>query len=213
MKIESICVGLPQTVQSNGHEVLTSIFKKPVSGPVFVRRHNIEGDRQSDLEVHGGEFKAVYAYSAENYDYWRAALGRELEPSNFGENLLIRNFDEPTICIGDRFQLGDAELEAVQPRLPCYKLGVRFGDPAMIKKFTAAGRWGIYFRVEREGQFRLGDSLQLVHRDPERIPVYEVARVFVSNRNDVSAIRRLAAHQRLAPGWREWFQEKLNGRE
>ena len=110
----------------------------------MVRPHNIEGDRQSDLNVHGGEFKAVYAYAAEHYDWWRPRLVRELEPANFGENLTIRGLDEADVAIGDVFRIGGAELEATEPRLPCFKLGMRFGDPTIIKAFALSRRWGIY---------------------------------------------------------------------
>ncbi len=211
MRILSIAVGTPREVPWAGRIVQTSIFKTPVDGPVMVRAQNIEGDRQSDRKVHGGEFKAIYAYAAEDYDFWREKLGRELEPANFGENLLIENFNAARICIGDRFTAGGAELEAAQPRLPCYKLGVRFGDARMVKEFAAAGRWGVYFRVIREGLLQASDTLLLMQNDPEKIPVYDVARVFVRDREDLAMMRRLAAHPRLDPAWREWYRGKQNG--
>ena len=209
--LESIAVGLPHKVRWRGEEVTTSIFKTPVHGPIAVRRHNLEGDRQSDLRVHGGEFKAVYAYAAEHYDWWRSRLGHDLEPANFGENLTIRGFDEPAVCIGDVFRIGEAELEATVPRLPCYKLGIRFGDPGMVKRFTEARRWGIYFRVVREGVIDVGDRVTPIRLHGERIPVYEIARVYVFDRDDVRAARRLARHDRLDPSWRSYF-ERLSGR-
>lgn len=192
----------------------TSIFKSPVEGPVRVVRHNLEGDWQADLKVHGGEFKAVYAYSVENYDWWRDALGRELEPANFGENLTIRDFDESAVAIGDVFRAGDAELEAVGPRLPCFKLGLRFGDPHMVQKFAEAGRWGIYFRVVKEGVLSSGDAMEQIHADPVRLPVYEIARVYFDRENrkaieNNKTIERLAGHERLEPSWRAHFAEKL----
>jgi len=209
MSIASIAVGGPRTISWNGKEVVTSIFKTPVPGPVRARRHNLEGDRQSDLKVHGGEFKAVYAYAAEHYDWWRARLGRDLEPANFGENLTIRELDESGLCIGDVVRIGDAELEAAAPRIPCFKLGIRFGDPRMVKAFADSRRWGIYFRVAEEGQLAVDDTVTIVHRDPVRVPIPEIARVFLFDRDDAATMRRLAAHERLDPSWREWVSTTL----
>ncbi len=211
MRIETIAVGGPRTVRWQGHEVVTSIFKTPVPGPVTVREHNLEGDRQSDLAVHGGEFKAVYAYAAEHYGFWRARLARELEPANFGENLTISELDEPDLCIGDVIRIGDAELEATLPRLPCFKLGIRFADPRIVKAFAQSRRWGIYFRVSREGRIAPGGAVTIVHRDPARLPVYEIARVHVFDQDDLDTMRRLAEHERLDPAWRDWFLRRLAG--
>jgi MOSC domain-containing protein YiiM len=207
MRIETVAVGEPRVVPWLGREVRTSIFKSPVAGRIAVRRHNLEGDRQSDPSVHGGEFKAVYAYSAESYGWWERELGRELEPANFGENLTIREFDEDAVSIGDVFRVGDAELEAATPRLPCFKLGIRFGDPHMVQKFAEAGRFGIYFRVVKEGALSAGDALERIHADPQRIPVPEIARVYLSHREKGETMERLAHHERLDPAWRRWFAE------
>ena len=209
MTIETVSVGGPRVVRWQGRDVLTSIFKTPVAGRVTIRRLNVDGDRQSDPTVHGGEYKAVYAYAAEDYDWWRRALGRDLEAANFGENLGIRGLSACDVHIGDVFRAGEAELEATEPRLPCYKLGLRFGDPQMVKTFADARRWGVYFRVVREGAVAAGDSFSRIHEDPAGIPVADVARVFVFDRSDVAAIKRLAAHERLDPSWREHFVERL----
>lgn len=213
MKIETIAVGGPRTVSWQGEEVVTSIFKTAVPGPVMARAHNLEGDRQSDLAVHGGAFKAVYAYAAEHYDFWRTRLARELEPAHFGENLTVSGFDEQDLCIGDVVRIGDAELEATLPRIPCFKLGIRFGDPRMVKAFAQSRRWGIYFRISREGRIAQGDTVTIVHRDPARLPVYEIARVYMFDHDDLDTTRRLAAHERLDPAWRDWFVGKLSGAE
>ncbi|HEY3123568.1 MAG TPA: MOSC domain-containing protein [Thermoanaerobaculia bacterium] len=213
MKIETVSVGAPSAVRWKGREVVTSIFKSPVAGPVRIRRNNLDGDRQADLEVHGGEYKAVYAYAAENYDWWSTALGRPLEPANFGENLTVRGFEEETIHIGDVFRAGDAELEATEPRLPCYKLGIRFGDPRMVETFASGRRWGIYFRVVTEGELQTGDVVERIHADPAAIPVYDVARVYVFDRQDIGTMERLAAHPRLDPAWKEHFVERLESRK
>ena len=209
MRLESVSVGRPRTVRWNGRDVRTSIFKEPVSGPVMVRRHNLDGDRQSDLEVHGGEFKAVYAYAAEDYDWWKTALGGDLEPASFGENLTIHGLDFSGVGIGDIFRMGDAELEAVAPRLPCYKLGIRFGDANMVQRFAQAGRWGIYFRVIREGALAAGSPVERIRTDAAALPAYDVARVRVFDRDDLATIERLAAHEGLDPSWRSHFAGQL----
>jgi len=192
--------------------VATSIFKVPVDGPVAVRRLNLEGDRQADPGVHGGEYKAIYAYAAEDADWWSAALGRPVEPANFGENLSVRGLAEEPIHVGDVFRAGSAELEATEPRLPCSKLGIRFGDPRMVETFATARRWGVYFRVVKEGEVQEGDVLEPIHRDPEAIPIYDIARVYVFDRGDAAAMERLSAHPRLDPSWKEHFVERLASR-
>jgi MOSC domain-containing protein YiiM len=196
-------------VPFRGRDVLTSIFKSPVIGRVRIVRHNVEGDQQADSRVHGGEYKAVYAYSAEHYPWWRNALGRELEPASFGENLTISDFDESAVAIGDVFRVGDAELEAAGPRLPCYKLGVRFGDPLFVKTFVDAGRWGVYFRVRKEGSAEAGDTSERIHADPANLKVYDIARVYFAAPGDRETLERLAGHPRLDPSWREHFAAKL----
>jgi MOSC domain-containing protein YiiM len=209
MRVETVAVGEPRIVPWQGRDVLTSIFKVPVPGPVAARGINLEGDRQSDLQVHGGEFKAVYAYAAEHYDFWRAQLARELEPASFGENLTISGLDEQDLCIGDVVRVGGAALEVAQPRLPCFKLGLRFGDPFMVKAFARSGRFGVYFRIAGEGLVAQGDAVTIVHRDPAQLAVREIARVYLHDGDDRSTMRRLAAHERLDPAWRAWFLEKL----
>jgi MOSC domain-containing protein YiiM len=209
--IEAVSVGTPRVVRLRDREVLTSIFKTPVAGPVAVRRHNLDGDRQSDPSVHGGEYKAVYAYAAEDYDWWSKTLGGDLEAANFGENLTVRGLSEMDVRVGDVFRVGSAELEATEPRLPCYKLGIRFGNPGMVKAFADARRWGIYFRVVTEGALSAGDSFVRVHEDPAAIPVSEIARVFLFDRADSETIGRLASHDRLDPSWRRSFVERLEG--
>ena len=209
MRVEAISVGRPRAVPFRGRDVRPSIFKTPVEGPVRIVRHNVEGDRQSDRRVHGGEFKAVYAYSADHYDFWQEALEKELPPASFGENLTISDFDEAGVSIGDVFRIGDAELEAAAPRLPCYKLGVRFGDPLVVKKFAEAGRWGIYFRVAKEGSATAGDEMKRVYTHPAGVRVSDIARVYMTDHDDRATIERLVRHERLDPSWRGRFAEKL----
>ncbi|HEY6066926.1 MAG TPA: MOSC domain-containing protein [Thermoanaerobaculia bacterium] len=211
MRIETVAVGQPRVVPWLGRDVRTSIFKSPVGGRVAVRRHNVEGDAQSDRKVHGGEYKALYAYAAEDYAWWKESLGRDLDPASFGENLTISDFDAQAVSIGDVFRMGDAELEAAAPRLPCSKLGLRFGDPHMVKTFAGARRWGIYFRIVKEGSLRAGDGGERIHADPAGVPVYEIARVHLADRGDRDALERLVRHDRLDPSWRSHFAERLAG--
>lgn len=211
-RVEGIAVGQPRVVIADGQEVLTSIFKKQVPGPVVIRRHNVEGDRQSDLSVHGGEFKAVYAYAAEHYHFWRETLGRALEPASFGENLTIRGLDESLVAIGDVLRIGEAHLEAAAPRLPCFKLGIRLGDPGAVKAFARSRRWGIYFRVVQEGRVAVGDPVVLLQPRTERHLVYDLARVTVVDPGDRAAIERLSKVEGLDPSWRRSLLEKLRGR-
>jgi MOSC domain-containing protein YiiM len=209
MKIETVAVGEPRSVLHDGEEIQTSIFKRPVEGPVQVTRLGLAGDRQSDLRVHGGEFKAVYVYAAEHYEYWERLLGRKLEPASLGENLTVRGLDEPEVAIGDVFRMGEAELEATGPRLPCFKLGVRFADRAMVKAFARGGRYGLYFRVVKEGILARGDAVTLLLRPEPCVPVQVVARLALDGRDDVEAMRAVLAVPALDPSWRRHFLRKL----
>ena len=166
MRVVSVNISAGTLIESQGRRVLTGIFKTPVTDRVRVRKHGLEGDRQADLTVHGGELKAVYSYSVANYEWWNRELGRVLPPGMFGENLTIDGLDEGAVAVGDRFSVGTTVLEAVQPRLPCYKLGVRFGDAMMVKRFMRSGRFGTYFRVVTEGDVGAGDEVRLVFHDP-----------------------------------------------
>lgn len=148
MAVVSVNVGLPRVVEWKGKAVSTGIFKEPVAGRVAVRRLNLDGDRQADLSVHGGRDKAIYAYPSEHYPYWRERLPDAAVPwAAFGENLTTTGLSEETVYIGDHFRVGSVELVATQPRTPCYKLGLRFGRPDMVRLFHKSGRSGIYFAV------------------------------------------------------------------
>jgi MOSC domain-containing protein YiiM len=172
MKILSIHVGKPRQIPWQGKEILTSIFKDRVEGPVMVAKLNIEGDGQADFTVHGGLDKAVYAYSADAYWWWKKTLGvTELPEGAFGENLTVSQLDETKLCLGDRLKVGSVELEVCQPRLPCFKLGIRFNDMGILKTFMKSERPGIYFRVLREGQIAVGDRMTVVFEEPQRIPL------------------------------------------
>jgi len=210
MRVVSVNVGLPRTVRWKGRDVTTGIFKDPVEGRVPLRRLNLDGDRQADLSVHGGAAKAVYAYPLEHYGFWREELEEELPAGAFGENLTVEGLPlEGEAAVGDRFRVGTAELVVTQPRLPCYKLGLRFGREDMVKRFLASGRTGFYLAVAVEGDVGAGDLFVTIARDPARIPVAEITRVYASDRDDRATIERLVALAALPDDWRGFFENQL----
>ena len=180
MKLISLNVGLPREVPWHNTIVTTGIFKQPVSGRVALRKLNLDGDRQADLRVHGGEHKAVYCYPVEHYAYWRKQLpGRDLPFGVFGENFSTEGLLEDSVHLGDRFAVGSAEAVVTQPRLPCYKLGIRFESDEMVKRFLASARTGFYLAVTRGGEVGAGDEIKLLSRDPSAVPVSEITRLYV----------------------------------
>src|SRR5713101_246741 len=187
MKLVSVNTGMTREVSWHGRMVTTAIFKEPVAGRVALRRLNLEGDRQADLRVHGGEYKAVYCYSLAHYDYWKKELpGRELPMGMFGENFTIEDADpellEESVHLGDRFGIGTAEVAVTQPRLPCYKLGVRFASDDMVKRFLGSGRTGFYVAVTREGEVGAGDEINVIARESNAVAVSEITRLYVAKR-------------------------------
>jgi MOSC domain-containing protein YiiM len=209
MQLISVNVGLPREVIWKGKTVSTGIFKEPVSDRVMVRSLNLDGDGQADLTVHGGLDKAVYVYPFEHYDYWRSELpDTELTPGIFGENFTVTGFREDELNIGDRFQIGSVELMVTQPRLPCYKLGIRFGRTDMVKRFLASRRTGFYFRVLQEGEVGVGDTLELVSRDSNNITVADITQLYVREQNNPELLHRAAQLEALPENWRDYFQEQ-----
>ena len=212
MEIVSIQVGRPRRVAWRGREVETSIWKTPVAGRVRVREHNLDGDEQSDLTVHGGPDKAVYLYPSEHYAFWRRELpDAELAWGGFGENLTTRGLLEDAACIGDRIRCGTAELAVSQPRSPCFKLGIRFGRPDLVKRFQQSGRTGFYLRVVRPGEIGAGDALELLPASGDRMSIAEIARLMTTADADRDALRRAAALPGLAESWRSEFVSRLGG--
>jgi MOSC domain-containing protein YiiM len=209
-RVVSVNVALPRDVDWKGKTVTTGIFKEPVSGPVMVRRLNLDVDRQADLSVHGGPDKAVYAYPAEHYAPWQAELGRELPWGMFGENLTLEGLPlEDELAIGDRLGIGAAEFVVCQPRMPCFKLGIRFDDAMMVKRFLQARRSVYYLRVAVEGEIAAGETVTLLERDREGVPVSEVTRLFLEGHDDVDALRRVLRVDALPEGWRSYFEEQF----
>jgi len=211
VEIVSVNVGGPREVEWRGDIVMTSIFKEPVEGPVTVRRLNVDGDQQSDLSVHGGPNKAVYAYHAEHYDFWRGELpDAELGWGSFGENLTVSGLPrEDAIFVGDRVRAGSAVFAVTQPRLPCFKLSIRFERADMVKRFLASGRTGFYVAVVEEGVVAAGDEIEIVSRDSGRVSVADVTRLYAHDRADLHTMRRAAELEALPEEWRRWFRERL----
>jgi MOSC domain-containing protein YiiM len=208
MRVLSVNVGSPQQVQVRNTTVLTSIFKSPVEGRVAVRRHNIAGDRQSDLTVHGGPYKAVYCYPGEHYPFWKEQLpDMDLSQGMFGENLTTEGLMEDAVYVGDQFRVGSAVLQVTQPRMPCFKLGIRFGRPDMVKKFWQSGRPGIYFSVVEEGDVAAGDLIESVARGPERISVADVISLYRGDEKSPELLER-ALRAPLFGGWKEELLER-----
>jgi MOSC domain-containing protein YiiM len=210
MHVASVNVGLPRRVRWKGRVVTTGIFKVPVTGRVALHRLNFQGDGQADLAVHGGAQKAVYAYPAEHYAFWQAELGTELPLGAFGENLTVEGLPlEDDAAVGERLRIGTAELVVTQPRVPCHKLGLRFGRDDMAIRFLASGRTGYYLAVEVEGAVEAGDRIEMLARDRARIPVSEITRVYASDRDDLATIERLVALDALPDDWRSYFAKRL----
>jgi MOSC domain-containing protein YiiM len=211
MKVLSVNVGLPRATEWRAESVDTAIYKAPVSGPVLVRRLNLEGDRQADLTVHGGPEKAVYLYPSEHYDYWRKELsGAPLPWGVFGENLTTTGVLETAVRIGDRLRIGTAELMVTQPRIPCFKLNVRFQRPDMVKRFLRSEKSGFYLAVIEEGQLAAGDEIQLTATDESAIGVTEVVKLYTAPENDPVLLRRALETPGLPEGWRRYFERRVS---
>jgi MOSC domain-containing protein YiiM len=211
MKILSVNAGLPREVTWQGKAVTTGIFKEPVNAPVMVRTLNLEGDRQADLTVHGGVTKAVYAYPSEHYGYWRAELsGVDLPWGMFGENFTTEGLLEEATYIGDRFGIGEAEVMVTEPRMPCYKLGIKFGRADIIKRFLASRRTGFYFTVVREGMVGTGDAIKLIGQEQQDISVADITRLYAFEKDDLKSLRRAIEVKALPENWKGYFQHQLD---
>jgi MOSC domain-containing protein YiiM len=209
-RLVCVNVGLPREIVSNGERVTTGIFKYPTDERVMLRRLNLDGDRQADLSVHGGEYKAAYAYPAEHYPYWRGQFpDMELDCGAFGENFTTEGVSEDEVCLGDRFRVGEAEVVVTQPRLPCFKLALRFGREDIIKKFLDSFRTGFYLSVAIEGRVGAGDKIEAVERHPDRIRVTDIVRLYARDKSDLDALRRVVSSSAVIESWRVYFRRRL----
>jgi len=210
MKLISLNVGLPRVVESNGEPVTTGIFKEPKQGPIMLRTLNLDGDRQADLTVHGGVSKAVYGYPVEHYEFWRRELpDMELPFGMFGENFTTEGLREDTLNVGDRFRIGEAEVVVTEPRLPCYKLGIKFGRSDILRRFLQSRRTGFYFAVAKEGQVEAGDEIELLSRNSNNITIADITRLYAFEKDDVDTLRRAVKLEALSESWREYFQKQI----
>jgi MOSC domain-containing protein YiiM len=210
MKLLSVNVGLPREIEWKGKIVRTSIFKSPVSGRIRVAQLNLEGDQQSDLSVHGGIDKAVYAYPSEHYSFWRQELsGMDLSWGAFGENFTTAGLVEETVHIGDRFRLGSAEFVVTQPRMPCFKLGIRFNRPDIVKRFLQSGRTGFYFAVLKEGEVTAGNTIDLLKRDDNGVTVADIVNLYRRDASNQDLLLRVSELPSLPQSWRDYFRKRL----
>ena len=212
MKILSVNVGLPRPVLWRGRRIMTGIFKEPVEGRVKVRKLNLDGDRQADLSVHGGVDKAVYAYPSEHYPFWRRELERQDLPwGSFGENLTTEGWWEDEVHVGDRFRIGTAEVVVAQPRIPCFKLALRFDREDVVESFLESGRPGFYLAVIQEGELGAGDAMERSHEDENGVSVVDVVRLFLDKdgKSDPDLLRRAVAVEALPESWRGDFRKRL----
>lgn len=211
MRVLSVNVGVPREVSWRGKAVTTGIYKHPVAGSVRIRTLNLDGDRQADPRVHGGREKAVYAYPSEFYDLWREERpDLEFRFGQFGENLTTEGLLDGDVSVGDRFRVGTAELVVTQPRLPCFKLGIKMGRGEFVAEFLERGLYGFYLAVAREGDVKAGDPIVELHRDPRGFRVAEVARLFAHDRYDAEGLRRAAELDALPESWRDYFRRRLD---
>ncbi len=210
----SVNVGMPADVTWRGKTVHTGIYKTPVAGSAMVRRLNIDGDGQGDLGGHGGEQRAVMVYQTESYDYWSRVLGRDdLQPGNFGENFTISGLGDDEVCIGDRYAIGEAEFEVTQPRVTCFRVGMRLGEPEMPNLLVAHHRPGFYFRVITEGRVQAGDAIIRTRRGKHELSVADIDALLYLPDRDLDQLRKAVDVPALSPGWQQSFSELLAAHE
>jgi MOSC domain-containing protein YiiM len=210
MKLVAVSVGRPRDVVWRGKSVRTSIWKSPVAGKVWMGTLNLAGDEQSDLSVHGGADKAVYVYPSEHYTYWREELpGVELPWGAFGENFTSEGLFEAEVQIGDRLRVGTAEFVVTQPRLPCFKLGIRFDRPELVKEFFRSRRTGFYVSVLREGYVSAGDPIEMTARDDHGVSVADIVELYAHGAENEALLRRAVDVSALPESWRAHFRERL----
>jgi len=209
-RLLSLNVGLPRDIEWKGRTVHTGIWKDPVRGRCRVGRLNLDGDGQGDLAGHGGEQRAVFVYQIESYRYWQEQLKRtDFVHGQFGENFTIEGLPDDAVCIGDRYQIGSALFEVTQPRVTCYRVGIRMNEPRMPALLTSSGRPGFYFRVLREGEVGAGDEIVKVGEAKEKMTVAEINALLYSPRHPRDQLERALRIEALSPGWRSSFEALL----
>ena len=210
MKLISVNVGLPRVVMSNGEPVSTGIFKEPVARRVMLRTLNLDGDRQADLSVHGGPSKAIYVYPSEHYEYWKRELPEMKLPwGMFGENFTTVGLFESELNIGDKFHVGSAVVMVTEPRMPCYKLGIKFGRTDIVKRFLASERTGFYFAVLQEGEVGASDSIDLIERSKDSVKVSDITLLYTREKRNVGLLRRAMEVEALPESWKSYIQHRL----
>src|SRR5882757_6618446 len=213
-RVVSVNVGMPREVPWHGKMVRTAIWKRPVDGRVFAGRLNLAGDGQADLAGHGGEQRAVMVYQLDSYRYWSDFLGRsDFEPGQFGENLTVEGLADTEVCIGDRFRIGGAVFEVSQPRVTCYKVGMRLNHPQMPALMVSQRRPGFYFRVIQEGEIGAGDSIEKIADGPEHLTVADVDSLLYTAPHPAGRLRQAVRVQALSPGWKSSFEALLRASE
>jgi MOSC domain-containing protein YiiM len=208
-RVVSVNVGRPTQVPYRGKMISTGIFKYPVEGRVMLRATNLDGDGQADPSVHGGVDMAAYVYSWDNYAWWIAELGHQLQPGEFGENLTVTGLTDDQVSTGDVLRIGDALVRVTTPREPCFKLGIRMGDHRFPARFRAANRMGFYVRVIEEGEVGRGDPAEIVERAAASVTIAEFHRMYVNGSRDRSGLERLAAAPGLPESWHEWVARRI----
>ncbi len=210
MKLISVNVGLPREINVGGKTVRTSIWKDPVEGRVHVSKLNLDGDQQSDLAVHGGVDKAVYLYPSEHYSYWRTQLlDVELPWGAFGENFSAEGILEDQIRVGDRLRAGSAEFMVTQPRMPCFKLGIRFNRRDIIKHFLQSKRTGFYLAVLREGEVEKGDAIEFIERQESGVTITDIVNLYSSDSQNQELLHRATELPALPQSWKDYFRKRL----
>ena len=210
MKILSLNIGLPREVTWQGKLVTTGIFKDPIETPVMLQTLNLDGDGQADLSVHGGVSKAVYVYPSEHYDYWRTEFPEmDLPWGMFGENFTTNGLLEKNVYIGDRFRVGETEVMVTEPRLPCYKLALKFGRADIIKRFLASRRSGFYVAVARTGMVGVGETIELIGHEQEEVSVADIVHLYAFDKGDLKMLRRAIEVEALPESWKGYFRHQL----
>jgi MOSC domain-containing protein YiiM len=203
-RVLSVNVGQVREFEYNGHPAKSAIWKSPVAGRITVRGVNLDGDEQADRKAHGGPDKAVYAYAIEDVRWWEQHLARPLQPGGFGENLTTQGIEINDALVGERWEIGTVVLEVSEPRVPCWRLGVRMNDETLPRRFTEALRPGAYLRIVVEGDLAAGDEIRVIHRPDHNLTIRDVFRIYTRDRGEVE---RLVAIPQMSESWRRWAEK------